>query len=235
MYLWKMRLRLALVTAVIALLAAPVAHAATALDAPTKVMKIGKQRVGYRSFGEGRPLVMIMGLGGTMGSWDPTLLDELAAGGHRIVLLDNEGVGKTTRLRGKLTIGRMGDTVAGLIARLKLKRPDVAGWSMGGMIAQSFAVRHPKSLRRLVLMATAPGDGKATAPLPDALSVLAGGGNDPLAVLNLLFPPDQTAARDHFAADLALRKNLSPSAPPLVTARQLGASTTWLNGGDRDG
>ena len=59
----------------------------------TKVVKIGKQRVGYRSFGSGRPLVMIMGLGGTMGSWDPTFLDALAAGGHRIVLLDNEGVG----------------------------------------------------------------------------------------------------------------------------------------------
>src|SRR3954454_24857191 len=126
-----MRSRLALVNAVLALLAAPVAHAATALDAPTKVMKIGKQRVGYRTFGEGRPLVMIMGLGGSMGAWDPTFLDALAAGGHRIVLLDNEGVGKTTRLRDNLTVRRMGDTAAGLIARLRLKRPDVAGWSMG--------------------------------------------------------------------------------------------------------
>src|SRR3954470_10426962 len=121
------------VTAVLA----PAADAATAVDAPTKVVKIGKQKVGYRTFGEGRPLVMIMGLGGTMGSWDPTFLDALAAGGHRIVLLDNEGVGKTARLRGRLTIRRMGETAAALMKRLKLQQPDVAGWSMGGMIAQS--------------------------------------------------------------------------------------------------
>src|SRR3954463_12779714 len=138
--------------------AAPPANAATAVTAPTKVVKIGKQRVGYRSFGHGRPLVMIMGLGGTMGAWDPTFLDALAAGGHRIVLLDNEGVGKTTRLRGRLTIRRMGETAAALMKRLKLQQSDVAGWSMGGMIAQSLAVRHPKLVHRLVLMATAPGD-----------------------------------------------------------------------------
>src|SRR3954454_5918851 len=166
--------------------AAPPASAATAVTAPTKVVKIGKQRVGYRAFGSGRALVMIMGLGGTMGSWDPTFLDALAAGGHRIVLLDNEGVGKTTRLKGQLTIRRMADTTAGLIAHLKLKRPDVAGWSMGGMIAQSLAVRHPKSIRRLILMATAPGDGKATLGDPAAITALTGLA-DPTKLLGLLF------------------------------------------------
>src|SRR3954469_15669775 len=171
-----MRSRLvAILASVVVLFAlAPAAGAATALTAPTKVVKIGKQKVGYRTFGSGRPLVMIMGLGGTMGSWDPTFLDALAAGGHRIVLLDNEGVGRTTRLPGTLTIRRMGDTTAGLIKRLRLKRPDVAGWSMGGLIAQSLAVRHPKSLRRLVLLATAPGDGKAKAGSPAAINALTG-------------------------------------------------------------
>src|SRR3954464_8046578 len=177
---------------------APAANAATAIDAPTKVVKLGKQKVGYRAFGSGRPLVMIMGLGGTMGSWNPTFLDALAAGGHRIVLLDNEGVGRTKRLRGNLTIRRMGDTAAGLIARLKLRRPDVAGWSMGGMIAQSIAVRHPKSVRRLGLMATAPGGGKAAPPTPDALKALSS--FEPAAALGLLFPSDQTAARDTYVA-----------------------------------
>jgi pimeloyl-ACP methyl ester carboxylesterase len=125
-----MRSRLAsLAFVLVALLAAaPTAAAATAETAPTKVVEVGKQKVGYRVFGHGRPLVMIMGLGGTMDSWDPTFLDALAAGGREIVLLDNEGVGKTTALPGNLTIRRMGDTAAGLIARLKLKRPDVAGW-----------------------------------------------------------------------------------------------------------
>jgi pimeloyl-ACP methyl ester carboxylesterase len=176
---------------------------------------------------------MVMGLGGTMGSWDPTFLDGLAAGHHRVVLLDNEGVGRTTALPGRLTIRRMGDTVAGLIKRLKLKRPDVVGWSMGGMIAQSFAVRHPKLLRRLVLMATAPGDGKGAAPTPDALKALSGA--DVSAALNLLFPADQTTARDAYVANILLRKPFEGVAPAAQVVKQTAASGAWLTSQDPDG
>src|SRR3954464_4988906 len=213
---------------------APAANAATAIDAPTKVVKLGKQKVGYRAFGSGRPLVMIMGLGGTMGSWDPTFLDALAAGGHRIVLLDNEGVGRTTSLRGSLTIRRMGDTTAGLIKRLKLKRPDVAGWSMGGMIAQSLAVRHAKSVRRLMLMATAPGDGKGVPPASAALQALSGS-TDPAALLGLIFPADQTAARDTYVANIIKRQPFEGVAPAAQSAKQLSASGAWLISQDPDG
>ena len=230
-----MRLRpIALLLALLVLAAVPSAHAATALTAPTKVVKLGKQKVGYRSIGSGRPIVMIMGLGGTMGSWDPTFLDALAATGHRVVIFDNEGVGRSTSLRGVLTIRRMADTTAALIARLKLKRPDVAGWSMGGMIAQSLAVRHPKSLRRLALMATAPGDGKGAPPTPAALNTLAGGGG-PDALLGLLFPADQTAARDHYVSDILLRKPFEGLAPAKIVAAQTSASGAWLVGQDPDG
>lgn len=231
-----MRFRLAVIVASIAALLAlaPAAGAATALTAPTKVVKIGKQKVSYRSFGSGRPLVMIMGLGGTMGSWDPTFLDALAAGGHRIVLLDNEGVGRTTALPGALTIRRMGETTQALIKRLKLKRPDVAGWSMGGMIAQSLAVRHPKSVRRLVLMATAPGDGKGAAPATSALQTLAGS-SDPTALLGLIFPADQTAARDTYVANVVKRQPFEGLAPAAQSAKQLSASGSWLISQDPDG
>jgi pimeloyl-ACP methyl ester carboxylesterase len=215
-------------------LAAPAAQAATAVTAPTKVVKIGKQKVGYRTFGSGRPLVMIMGLGGTMGSWDPTFLDALAAGGHRIVLLDNEGIGKTTALPGKLTIRRMGETAAGLIARLKLKRPDVAAWSMGGMIAQSLAVRHPRLLRRLVLMATAPGDGKGVAPTPAALGALTGP-SDVNTLLGLLFPADQTAALNTYVSHILQRKPFEGVAPASQALKQTAASGAWLISQDPDG
>ena len=226
-------MRALLVVLAVTAVVAPAANAATAVDAPTKVVKVGEQKVAYRSFGSGRPLVMVMGLGGTMGSWDPTFLDQLAAGGHRIVLLDNEGVGRTTALRGRLTIRRMGDTVAGLIKRLRLKRPDVAGWSMGGMIAQSFAVRHPKLVRRLILMATAPGDGKGAAPAPDALKALSLG--DVTAALGLLFPSDQTAARDTYVADIIKRQPFEGVAPAAQVVKQTAASGAWLTNQDPDG
>ena len=231
-----MRTRLAAVLIVFAALlpAGAVARADSAVTAKTKVMKVGKQRVGYRSFGNGRPLVLIMGLGGTMDAWDPTFLDALAAQGHRVVVFDNEGVGKTAGLRGKLTIARMADTTAGVIKALRLRRPDVAGWSMGGIIAQSFAVRHPRALRRLVLMATAPGDGRGTAPLPDALDLLLHGGNV-AGLLGLLFPSDQTAARDAYISHITMRKAYAPMAPPAQAAKQTAASSLWMTGQDPDG
>src|SRR4051794_11077653 len=217
------------------LVAAPASAAApTAATAPTKVLRIGAQKVGYRSFGSGRPVVFVMGLGGTMSGWDPVFLDAVAAGGHRVVLLDNEGVGKTAALPGRLTIRRMAETTMGLITRLKLGRPDLAGWSMGGMIAQSLAVRHPKSLRRLVLMATAPGDGKATAGSLDAISALTGPA-DPAKLLGLLFPADQTAALNTYVADITKRQPFDGVAPAAQSAKQIQATTTWLFGRDKDG
>jgi pimeloyl-ACP methyl ester carboxylesterase len=222
------------VAAVVALVASPAAQAATAVDAPTRTVKVGEQTVGYRSIGSGRPIVMIMGLSGTMDAWDPTFVDALAATGHRVILFDNEGIGRTTALPGDLTVARMADTTAGLIEALKLDRPDVMGWSMGGMIAQSFAVRHPDALRRLVLMATAPGDGKAKFPRADAFEALQSA-SDASKLLGLLFPADHTAERDRYLQNILKRKNVVPAAPKDVVDRQFAATATWITGADPDG
>src|SRR4051794_13322525 len=189
----RARMLLAAIAAAL-LIAAPSAHAAGAADAPTKTLKSGSTTIGYRSIGTGRPIVMIMGLSGTMDAWAPNFVDALAATGHRVILFDNEGIGKSSARPGALTVARMADDTALLIRALKLDRPDVMGWSMGGFIAQSFAVRHPGLLRRLVLMATAPGDGQATFPRADALSALQSA-SDATKLLGLLFPPDRTADR----------------------------------------
>jgi pimeloyl-ACP methyl ester carboxylesterase len=127
----------------------------------------------------------------------------------------------------------MAQDTARLIGALRLKRPDVVGWSMGGMTAQSFAVNYPRRLRRLVLMATAPGDGKATLPDAAALQELASG--DAAKLLARLFPPDQTAARDRYVSDILRRLDFNGIAPPAVVTAQLGASAKWITGGDPDG
>jgi pimeloyl-ACP methyl ester carboxylesterase len=216
------------------LLAPAAAHAAGgAATAPTQTVRAGKQKFGYRSIGRGRPMVFVMGLSGSIDAWPPSFLDAVAAGGHRVIVVDNEGVGRSTLLAGPLTIKRMGQDTARFIRALRLRRPDVVGWSMGGMIAQSFAIQYPKRLRRLVLMATAPGDGKATLPDAAALTALANG--DEAALLNDLFPPDQVPARDRYISDLLMRFDISPIAPPAVITAQLGACAQWMTGGDPDG
>jgi pimeloyl-ACP methyl ester carboxylesterase len=224
--------RLALACAVFAC-AAPAQAAVTAAIAPTRVARVGELRVAYRSLGSGRPLVMVMGLGGSMDAWPPSFVDALVRRGHRVVLLDNEGVGRSSSVAAPLTVRRMADSTAGLIRRLGLHRPDVAGWSMGGMIVQSLLVRHPALARRAVLMSTAPGDGRATPPDPAALSSLA---HDPLGLLGLLFGSGAApGAVTGYITDIARRPGFAPQTSDAVRARQLAASAEWVGGRDPDG
>jgi pimeloyl-ACP methyl ester carboxylesterase len=227
--------RRAVLALVGALLLAPAATQASggAATAPTQTVRSGKQKFGYRSIGRGRPVVFVMGLSGTIDGWPPSFLDAVAAKGHRVIVFDNEGVGRSTLRPGTLTIRRMGQDTARFIKALHLRRPDVVGWSMGGMIAQSLAIEYPRQLRKLVLMATAPGDGKAT--LPDAAALTALSTGDEVALLADLFPPDQIAARDRYIADLLMRFDLKPVAPPGVITAQLAACAQWMTGGDPDG
>jgi pimeloyl-ACP methyl ester carboxylesterase len=222
--------------AAVALVPAPAAARAAgmAATAPTQIARVAaKQKIGYRSIGSGRPVVFIQGLAGTIDGWPPSFLDKVAARGHRVVVFDNEGVGRSTLRAGTLTVRRMAQDAARLVRTLRLRRPDVIGWSMGGMIAQSYAVRYPKRLRRLVLLATAPGDGKGVIPDAEGQAVLTAG--DPGALLAELFPTDQIAARDRYISDVLRRFDFNGIAPQAVVTAQLGAAAQWITGGDPDG
>src|SRR6202042_774607 len=87
---------------------------------------------------------------------------------NRVVMFDNSGVGRTQPMPGEqtgtLTVDAMADQTSAFIDTLGLGRPDVLGWSMGGMVAQALAVLHPAQVRRLVLCATWPGAGQAVMP-----------------------------------------------------------------------
>ena len=137
---------------------------ASVVSAPVRIAHTGLGAIGYRVVGSGPPLVLIMGYGWTMEGWDPRLVHALARH-NRVVMFDNSGVGRTHReLPPPLTIDAMADQTSALIDTLGLGRPDVLGWSMGGMIAQALAVLHPAQVRRLVLCATYPGTGAAVPP-----------------------------------------------------------------------
>lgn len=215
-------------------LAAPAAAGARAsiVKAPIRTVTAGQGKIGYRSVGHGPPLVLIMGLSGTINAWEPAFVDSLAAR-HRVIVFDNEGIGRSTLGRGTLTIRRMARDTASLIKALRLRRVDVLGWSMGGMIGQALAHDRPKLVRRLVLCATAPGDGKATLPSLDVVAQL--GGTNLTALLDLLFPPGREAATHDFVAGLLSYKEGAMQAPPDITRRQFAATTTWLLGNDPSG
>lgn len=203
--------------------------------APTRTVDAGGVRLAYRAFGSGRPIVFVMGLSGTMDAWDPRFLDAVAAQGRRVVVFDNEGMGRSRLRPGPMTIRRLGDDVAALIRALRLRRPDVFAWSMGGMIGQSFAVRHPRLVRRLVLAATAPGDGKVVPSTGRGAEVLLSRSESAVGALDTLFAPFATAARDAYVENVALRRGAMPVGPRSTIDAQLLASAGWLSGKDPDG
>jgi pimeloyl-ACP methyl ester carboxylesterase len=201
------------------------------LNAPTLVAHTALGDVGYREVGTGSPIVLITGYLTSMDDWAPSFLDALAAH-HRVVVFDNAGVGETSPLPGPLTISGMADQTSALIAALRLHRPAVLGWSMGGMIAQALAVRHPDQVGRLVLAATQAGNGQSL-PVPAAAAAALNSPN-PLVVLSVLFPADQSAAEQAYIAGVLEYPNRY-SAPENVRVEQSAALDQWFAGQDPSG
>ena len=198
---------------------------ASVVSAPVRVARTRLGSVGYRVVGSGPPLVLIMGFDWTMAGWDPRLIHALAQH-NRVVMFDNAGVGRTQPLPGEqtatLTIDAMANQTSALINTLGLGRPDVLGWSMGGMIAQALAVLHPAQVRRLVLCATYPGTGPVAAPSQEALR------------LGCIFPANQASAASAFKAAVA-EYPAAPAPPAGTRAAQAGAVVDWWDGTDATG
>ena len=211
--------------------AAAVVHPVNVLAAPTKTVATSSGRVGYREVGTGSPLLLIMGLGGSMNDWTPGFVDALAAS-HEVVVFDNAGVGETGKLPAPLTVSEMANETSALISALHLGKPAVLGWSMGGMIAQALAVLHPGQVSKLVLAATQEGTGKAV-PIPPAAAAKATSAN-PAAVLSVLFPPTASAALKAYVQAILSYANIDVPSRATV-AEQAVAVVQWLVGGDAAG
>jgi pimeloyl-ACP methyl ester carboxylesterase len=197
------------------------------VSSPVRVAHTSLGTVGYRVVGSGPPLVMIMGYPGTMEDWDPTLVDALARH-FRVVIFDNSGIGATQRLPGPLTIDAMARQTDALIDTLGLSKPDVLGWSMGGMIAQALAVLDPARVRRLVLCATFPG---VSAEVPSATYAAL---TEPQKWERVLFPANQAKAYDAYAAAISgYPAAAAPSAA--LEAAQRRAVARWWQGSDPAG
>jgi pimeloyl-ACP methyl ester carboxylesterase len=98
--------------------------------------------------------VLIMGWGGDHTAWAfpvPALAVD-----HRVIALDNRGAGQSDVPEGPYTIPGMAADVVGLMDALGVARAHICGASMGGMIAQELALRHPARVRTLQLHCTAP-------------------------------------------------------------------------------
>lgn len=129
-------------------------------------------QIAYETFGKssGRPLLLIIGLGGQMAQWDDDLCENLAGRGHFVIRFDNRDAGLSTKLdeagtpnlveimdkamkrepfKAPYTLDDMADDSVGLLDALGIKKAHICGMSMGGMIAQTIAIRHPSRVLSL--------------------------------------------------------------------------------------
>ena len=96
-------------------------------------------KLNHIRYGNGQPILLIHGLGGSWRSWMP-VLDRLAAY-REVIAIDLPGHGKTPGLKGPTTIATLADSVTDFIYRNKLTGIDTVGSSMGGRLVLELARR----------------------------------------------------------------------------------------------
>lgn len=129
-------------------------------DDATRLVEANGLRFACQVHGDAsRPaIVLIRGLGTQLIEWSPLLIDALTAGGLRVVVFDNRDVGLSSKLEHDYPLSDMADDVVALMAELGEERFHVFGISLGGMVAQLVAIRHPDSVRCLFSVMSSTGN-----------------------------------------------------------------------------
>ena len=104
----------------------------------------------YETHGKGRPMVLLHGGLGSGEMFGPVV--GMLAERHQVILPDLQAHGRTADIDRPLDARLMADDIAALIDHLKLDKPDVVGYSLGGGVAMQTAFRHPTKMRKLVAL-----------------------------------------------------------------------------------
>ncbi len=90
--------------------------------AKTEHVQVGDINIAYKRFGQGKPILFISGTSQTKDAWEPTLLSQLAATNHTVIVFDNRGIGETTVGTRPFSIEQFANDTAGLLDALQHRK-----------------------------------------------------------------------------------------------------------------
>lgn len=132
-------------------------------------IKINGIEVYYEIAGNGPNLTLIMGLGCSARQWQ--WMVPVFADSFRVIVFDNRGVGRSDKPDMEYTTELFADDTYELLKALAIEKTHLCGASMGGMIAQKFALKYPEIIDKLVLGCTMPNP-TYLPPAPDDMELM---------------------------------------------------------------
>lgn len=183
-------------------------------------------KIYWEETGSGDPLLLIMGLGGTHKDWF-RLIPKLAEK-YRVITFDNRGTGETSASDEPFSIPLMASDAKAVLDTANVEKAHIHGMSMGGMIAQEFALNYPEMLRSLILGVTTCGGKDGVLAKSEVLFTLQGRGiATPEEAFWAMAPfvYDKNTPHEKIAEDLNIRKGKFTT--PENFMRQLQAIMTW--------
>jgi pimeloyl-ACP methyl ester carboxylesterase len=125
-----------------------------AVSAKTNFVETGGRKIAYRSIGSGQPIILVNRFRGNLDTWDPAFLDGLAST-FNVITIDYSGIGLST---GECTsdVYEMTKDVKDIAEALRLTKIIMAGWSLGGMVAQAVMTQYPELVSHVILIGTSP-------------------------------------------------------------------------------
>ena len=201
------------------------------------LIKAGNINLNYDTYGDGEPLLLIMGFGMAGAGWIPSLP---FFSGFKCIYFDNRGTGLSDKPEGIYTVEQMADDASNLLRALGIDKAKVFGVSMGGMIAQELTLRHPDQVNKVVLGCTMAGGPTAKMASPEILERLMTAnkimGTDPDKALDLLLPaimpPEFVAEHPEIKPMMLAGAKMIPPTPP-ETADRAFAGIQQFNSYDR--
>jgi len=167
--------------------------------APVTIAAVNGVELFHETLGDpqGDPVLLVAGLGVQMIDWPDHFVDPFVSAGQQIIRYDNRDIGLSTQFHGGFgeplkmlelalteqplpelaySLNDMADDGAALLDHLEIESAHVIGSSMGGMIAQALAIRHPNRVRSLTSIMSTTGNPEVGQPEPAAMEAITAAG-----------------------------------------------------------